>query len=91
MPNPKRTLSITPCESRKPVAPPDLWERLEQEVSRLKLGAPIIPPGAFTSKQFCEKFSLSRDQAHRRLFKLCSIGKVEKFGHGAGSYYMMKS
>lgn len=93
MPSPKRTLQIAACSNGsnalKPEPPVDLWEQLEKHIQALPTGFEP-PPGAFTKKQFREKFNLSHARANARLEKLLKAGKIQRFGRcGQGAYYTL--
>lgn len=86
MPRRQRAIPLTSSESNKPVAPADLWERLDAIVAASCVV--VRPPNTFTVAEFGEKYNLLRDASLKRLQKLQQMGKVQKVGRiGNQTYY----
>lgn len=77
MPNKVRDLQAPQKASSKPVAPPDLWEQLDELYSRHQASS---PPGEgwVTAGEYASRFHISKRAALDRLSKLHQAGKLEK-------------
>jgi len=59
----------------KPLAPTDLWERMA--AIREKVVISVRPVGYFTTREYADKFGLSRNKAITELENLHDAGLVE--------------
>jgi hypothetical protein len=74
----QRVVQLAAGGSDKPVAPVDLWERLD-ELNRA-VSSSVQPEGGFTAMEFQEQFGLSMSVAYKRLRQMVRAGDVEKMG-----------
>jgi predicted HTH transcriptional regulator len=92
MPNSKRALPSARSRSNqtvKPVPPDDLWDRLRDDLSEFSEDFAIRPPGAFTMREFTERFNLTDGAARRKLQKLQRAKRIERRGStGRNVYYV---
>lgn len=93
MPVDKRALQPPARADNKPVAPTDLWERLNKEVAALQ-GQPIglRPPDSFTVEEYAAACQRSKDWAHDKLTVLFKRGilKRVKVGYAYCYYFASK-
>jgi hypothetical protein len=77
----KGTIQPAPGGDNKPVAPPDLWEKLDA----LRPKAPTRPKGGFTFTEFQRKFGLTEGKTRVELKNMMRGGKLVK----QGVYYLI--
>lgn len=84
MPNPERALSLArnfSSQTVKPEPPADLWAKMDSLVEASALPREK-PPGAFTAREFAEKYQVSQAVATKHINKLIKAGKVKFIGNG---------
>jgi len=74
---PRRKNDLRPAgrAPSKPVAPADLWERMA--AIRQKIALVTRPPGYFTTREYADKFGISRNKAITELENLHDAGHVQ--------------
>ena len=65
----------------KPVAPPDLWHRLDA----LRPKEAVRPENSFTVTEYQKKFNLTEKKARNQVLKMIAEGKLVK----QGVYYLI--
>jgi len=77
---PRRQGVVPPAQRQgdKPVAPADLWERIEAARTALE---PPKPPGAFTAREYAEHTGISGELGRHRLNGMVRAGVLERGGN----------
>jgi hypothetical protein len=84
MPRRQGAVPSTQRQGNKPVAPADLWEKLEAATATVFLR----PPNTFTSLEFADRYKITQDTAQKRIRKLRRLKRIEYVGKiGNNSYY----
>jgi len=88
---PRRQGVVPPAQRQgdKPVAPADLWERLDAAVTAAGITFDI-PEDAFTAKQYGVQKSITGEAARHRLEQLVRRGILVRGGTGLRHWYMFK-
>lgn len=87
MPRRQRAIPLTRSESDKPVAPGDLWSKLD---AVLLASVGCKPEDAFTAVEYGERKGLTAETARKRLDVFASKGILETGKYLGKKWYRVK-
>lgn len=77
---------------KKPTAPADIWERIDDALREMNADIVQRPPDAVTVDGFARRHNVTVDVARTRLRKLCNAGLLKRVGRsGPQVFYVWKS